>query len=185
MNAIQVAGAPLIAFGMTEFFLRRGAAAKSFKGTASDRGTTPLIFCCYALVVGLLFVPNLPGSILPETAAWIGVGVACAGLALRWWAMLVLGRFYTRTLRTATDQGVVARGPYRWIRHPGYLGSLITWVGAAAATRNVVLLILVSGVLIFAYARRIAVEEAMLVEALGDSYCNYQQKTWRLLPFLF
>ena len=185
MNAVQVAGVPLIAFGMTEFFLRRGAAAKTFKSTTSDKGTTPLIFGCYALVVGLLFVPNVPGTILPEWAAWTGVGVACAGLALRWWAMTVLGRFYTRTLRTAADQSVVARGPYRWIRHPGYLGSLMTWAGAAAATRNVVLLVIVSVVLLLAYARRIAAEEAMLVEALGASYSDYQQRSWRLLPFVF
>lgn len=185
MNAPQAAGIPLIAFGLTEFFLRRGATAKSLKPTASDRGTTPLIFGCYALVVCLLFVPNLPGTVLPVPAAWTGVGVAFVGLGLRWWAMAVLGRFYTRTLTTTSDQSVVAHGPYRWIRHPGYLGSLLTWVGAAGASRNVLVVLLVTLVLLLVYTRRIAAEEAMLAERLGKDYLDYQQRSWRLLPFLY
>jgi threonine/homoserine efflux transporter RhtA len=80
MNAPQAAGIPLIAFGLTEFFMRRGATARSLKPTASDKGTTPLIFACYALVVCLLFVPNVPGAVLPAAMAWTGVGVAFAGL---------------------------------------------------------------------------------------------------------
>jgi protein-S-isoprenylcysteine O-methyltransferase len=185
MNPVQVASLPLIAFGMTECFLRRGIDAKSLKTTTSDRGTTLLICGSYALVVCLLFLPHLPGTLLPAAVAWSGVGLAFAGLGLRWWAMIILGRFYTRTLRTTADQRVVTAGPYRWIRHPGYLGSLLTWVGAAAASRNVVLVILVMSVLLVAYARRIAAEEAMLVETLGAPYSEYRQRSWRLLPFLF
>ena len=184
-NAPQAASLPLIAFGLTEFFLRRGATARSLKPTDSDRGTTPLIFGCYALVVDLLFAPNLPGTFFPAAAAWIGVGVAFAGLGLRWWAMAILGRFYTRTLTTTADQNVIVHGPYRWIRHPGYLGSLLTWVGAAAASRNVLVVILVMVVLVLVYARRIAAEEAMLAEKLGKDHLDYQRRSWRLLPFLY
>ena len=99
--------------------------------------------------------------------------------------MIVLGRFYTRTLTATSDQHVVARGPYRWVRHPGYLGSLLTWVGAAAATRNVLVVVLVLAVLLLAYARRMAAEEAMLVQSLGEAYVAYQRRSWRLVPFLF
>ena len=144
-----------------------------------------MIFGCYALVIILLSLPGLPGCILPRAVAWIGVGLAFAGLALRWWAMVVLGPFYTRTLITASDQRIIRSGPYRWVRHPGYLGSLITWLGAAAASRNALLILLVLAVLLFAYARRIAAEEMMLAQRLGSDYTEYQRTTWRLLPFLF
>ena len=185
MDATQAAGLCLIAFVLSEVFLRRGATAKSLKPTRTDRGTTLLLSACYMAVVGILFFPNLPGTVLPTAVAWVGVGAACAGLALRWWAMIVLGRFYTRTLTTTSDQHVVAHGPYRWVRHPGYLGCLLTWVGAAAATRNVLVVVLVLVVLLLAYARRMAVEEAMLVESLGEAYVAYQRRSWRLVPFLF
>jgi protein-S-isoprenylcysteine O-methyltransferase Ste14 len=185
MTPTQAAGLALILFGLTEFFLRRGATAKSLKHTAADHGTTPLIFGSYAVVAGLLFVRHLPGDVLPPVAAWIGAGLAFAGLVVRWWAMIVLGQFYTRTLTTTPAQRVVTRGPYRWVRHPGYLGSLLTWVGAAAASGNLLIMILVTAVLIFAYARRIAAEETMLVEALGADYVAYQKRTRRLVPLLF
>lgn len=184
MNPQQIAGSALIAFALTEFFLRRGATAKSLKRTATDKGTTPLIFGCYFVVAGLLFFPRLPGAVLPAPVAWIGAGLAVAGLALRWWAMTVLGRFYTRTLTTSPDQTAVTRGPYRLIRHPGYTGSLLTWAGGAAASHNLPVLILVLAILGWAYARRIRAEEAMLVDSLGTAYIDYQQKSWRLVPFL-
>jgi protein-S-isoprenylcysteine O-methyltransferase Ste14 len=185
MNPPQVAGAALIAFGLTEFLLRRGATAKSVKATAADKGTTPLIFATYAAVVCLLFFPKVPGAILSLAIAWVGVALAFSGLLLRWWAMMVLGRFYTRTLTTTSDQTVVTQGPYRWIRHPGYLGSLMTWTGAAAASRNLIVVVLVVALLLWTYTRRIRAEEAMLNHSLGDAYVSYQQKSWRLLPFVF
>jgi protein-S-isoprenylcysteine O-methyltransferase Ste14 len=40
-------------------------------------------------------------------------------------------------------------------------------------------------VLVFAYARRIAAEETVLVEALGADYVAYQNRTRRLVPLLF
>jgi len=185
MNAAQAASLPLIAFGITEFVLRRGDTAKTLKTTATDRGTTAMIFGCYAIVVCVLYVPKLPGIALPAVLGWIGIGVAVAGLALRWWAMTVLGRFYTRTLITTSDQNVVTRGSYRWIRHPGYLGSLMTWVGAAAASLNLIVVILVAGLLLIAYWRRISAEEIMLAEKLGRPYVDYRESSWRLVPFVW
>jgi protein-S-isoprenylcysteine O-methyltransferase Ste14 len=185
MNAAQAASFPLIAFGITEFVLRQGSTAKTLKTTATDRGTTALIFACYVIVVCVLCIPRLPGIALPQQVGWIGIGVAVAGLLLRWWAMLVLGRFYTRTLITTSDQNVVTRGPYRCIRHPGYLGSLMTWVGAAAASRNLVVVLVVAALLLVAYWRRISAEEVMLTERLGKPYADYWQRSWRLVPFVF
>jgi protein-S-isoprenylcysteine O-methyltransferase len=185
MNPARFSGIALIAFGATEFFMRKGQAAKSFKRTAADRGTTPLIFGCYAMIVALFFVPSLPGPIAPRWLRWAGAVVAYAGLALRWWAMAVLGRFYTRTLTTTAEHTVVTSGPYRFIRHPGYLGSLLTWAGAAAAQGRILLWPLIVAVLVGTYAWRIASEESMLVGQLGRSYKAYQERSWRLLPFVF
>jgi protein-S-isoprenylcysteine O-methyltransferase len=185
MNPTQVAGVALTLFGLTEFVLRSGDTAKSLKTTRADQKTTPLIFACYAVVVVLLVYPWRVGRVLPTGIAWLGVVMSLAGLLLRWWAMLVLGRFYTRTLVTTASQTVVRTGPYRLIRHPGYAGSLLTWIGAAAASRNAILLVIVTLVLALVYLRRIAAEEAMLLETLGVSYVIYRQESWRLLPLVF
>jgi hypothetical protein len=82
MNASQTASIALVASGVTEFILRRGTTAKSLKSTIADAGTTPLIFGCYAVILILLFLPNLPGNVLPASARWVGVWVAFAGLGI-------------------------------------------------------------------------------------------------------
>jgi protein-S-isoprenylcysteine O-methyltransferase Ste14 len=92
-----------------------------------------------------------------------------------------LGSFYTRTLRTTQDQHVVDTGPYRMIRHPGYTGALLVWIGLALASRSVPAIILVTGLMGRAYQRRITAEENLLQRALPE--CDhYSRRTKKLLP---
>ena len=121
--------------------LRRGRSAKSLERGQSDRGSTGLIGGAF-LVTGLalLGAPVLNHSgvarVHAGTLGWVGLGIAILGIALRVWANRTLGRFYTRTLRVSEDQPLVERGPYGVIRHPGYLGVLLLWVGSSLATLN-------------------------------------------------
>jgi protein-S-isoprenylcysteine O-methyltransferase Ste14 len=185
MHPQELAAGALIAFGLTEFFLRRGHTARRWKGTLDDRGSTVTVLVCYALVILVLVTVRVPGMALPRTAMWIGVATSFLGLIIRWWAMKVLGRFYTRALTIESDQIVVQRGPYRFIRHPGYLGSLLTWVGAAVAGGNLLVVGIVAVVLLIAYGRRIHVEEVMLRKHFGSAYLDYRKRSWRLLPPLY
>jgi len=185
MEPTKAATLALIAFGCTELFLRRGRTAKNWKPGRSDRGTTILIVASYLTIVLLLSLPKLQHSTFPLYVLWSGVAVAVLGLGIRWWAMIVLGRFYTRTLTTITEQTVVNRGPYRFVRHPGYLGSMLTWIGAALACGNALVLTFVTAMLLVAYLVRIRAEERMLAENLGSYYQAYQKSSWRLLPFVF
>ena len=175
----------MIGFGAVELFIREGATARSVKPTATDRGTTALIVAAYAVAVVASTTALLPRVDLPAVVPWIGVGVGVAGFAFRTWAMRVLGKFYTRTLITTSEQRVVEEGPYKVVRHPGYLGSLLVWVGAAAASGNLITLIAVTAMLAVAYTHRIRTEERMLVAALGPPYEEYRKRSWRLVPYLF
>ena len=68
-----------------------------------------------------------PGPRLPPSVAAAGVVLQLTGIGIRAWSMRTLGRAYTRTLRTEGGQPVIDDGPYRLVRHPGYLGSLLIW----------------------------------------------------------
>ena len=107
------------------------------------------------------------------------------GLALRWWANAVLGRYYTSTLCLAEDQQIVRAGPYRLVRHPGYGGVLLLWVGAGLASQNCAVAAIILSLMAVAYAYRIKSEESMLQTAFGDQYRSYMQFTWRLVPWVF
>jgi protein-S-isoprenylcysteine O-methyltransferase len=116
--------------------------------------------------------------------AWIGVTVGAFGLAIRIWSMRVLGRDYTRSLRTREAQAVVDRGPYRLVRHPGYVGSMLVWDGSRLAL-NWLIALATTVMLLLVYAYRISAEEEMLVDQLGDAYQDYKARTWRLVPFIW
>ena len=98
--------------------------------------------------------------------------------------MSVLGKFYTRTLKVTENQSIVRAGPYRFIRHPGYLGSILIWSGVAASTTNWIVLLIVLIVMFGVYIYRIQSEEKMLISTNAD-YAEYRKQTWRLIPLIY
>jgi protein-S-isoprenylcysteine O-methyltransferase len=136
-----------------------------------------------ALLAAWLLHPFKIGS-LPAWVGWFGLIVALCGVLLRWWANRALGAFYTRTLKVTENQSIVRAGPYRLIRHPGYLGSILMWSGVAAATANWIVIVVVLAVMFGVYIYRIQIEENMLVTTNAE-YAEYRKHTWRLLPFVY
>ena len=98
--------------------------------------------------------------------------------------MRVLGRDYTRSLRTRETQTVIDRGPYRLVRHPGYSGSILVWFGSRLAVNWLIAAATAVGLLLV-YAYRISAEEEMLIDHFGDAYRAYKVRTWRLVPYIW
>jgi protein-S-isoprenylcysteine O-methyltransferase Ste14 len=141
--------AGLAGFFTVEGLLRRPGSASSLNASGEDRGTTRLIGGAYAVAVELpLLTRRLPVRPLPGALAPAGLVMQAAGLTLRAWSMRSLGTSYSRLLRTEGDRQVlVDSGPYRLIRHPGYVGSLLTWMGFAVTSRSVPVVVLLPGLL--------------------------------------
>jgi methyltransferase len=92
----------------------------------------------------------------------VGVVVFVAAKIIKWSAILALGRAWTFRVIVVPGDTLLAIGPYRYFRHPNYIGVIGELVGAALMTRA-----LVTGpiaVVLFAILlqRRIAVEERAL-----------------------
>jgi protein-S-isoprenylcysteine O-methyltransferase Ste14 len=118
----------------------------------------------------------------PMGVAWSGVAAMAAGFALQTWAQAALGRYYTLALGVDESQPIVATGPYRWVRHPGYLAQMLVWLGFAATSRSslVLAIVLVAGGA--AYGWRIRCEERLLAREQAEAYGRYAGRTWRLIP---
>jgi protein-S-isoprenylcysteine O-methyltransferase Ste14 len=177
-------------FSAGEGRLRRGQQAQAREAEAADRRSTRAVSSAYAFaILCLLVAPFLDdlavGRISARWAGWLGLAVIVCGIALRIWANLTLGQFYTRTLRVLDDHHVVERGPYRLIRHPGYLGTMVMWAGAGLAATNWLILPFMLLAMSIAYRYRIEAEEDMLVQHLGQEYVGYQRHTWKLIPFVY
>ncbi|WP_052441123.1 methyltransferase family protein [Streptacidiphilus anmyonensis] len=171
-----------------EVLLRRreDADAATWETDERDRGSTRLLIGCYlaAALVNIAFGSASVGMV-PDAVRWIGVVVLAGGLVLRAWGMRTLSAYYTRTLRTVDDQRVVQEGPYRVIRHPGYCGSLLVWIGYSFGLGSWPATLLTAAILGTAYVWRITAEEQLLLAALGPAYADYRVRTKRLIPYVY
>lgn len=155
------------------------------KASGADRRSLRLLWVAIGastLVAGLMPFTGL--GRLPQPTAWVGAVLIVAGLALRWVAILSLGRYFTVDVSVAADQRVVRSGLYRYVRHPSYTGSLLSFVGLGASMQNWVSIVIVAAAVTAAFAYRIRVEEQALMQTLGKPYADYCLETKRLIPFL-
>lgn len=173
-------------FFALEGLTRKPGSASSLHASADDQGTTRMVGIAYGLAAELpLVLRRTPLPQLPRLVAPAGLILQATGLGLRASSMRRLGESYSRTLRTEGAQHrVIETGPYRFIRHPGYTGSLLTWTGFALASRSAPVIALVAGLMGRAYHQRIIAEEDLLRREL-PGYVDYSGHTKKLIPFVW
>jgi protein-S-isoprenylcysteine O-methyltransferase Ste14 len=112
----------------------------------------------------------------------LGFGIVCAlaAAALRTWGGAYLGAGVVKA-HTFQGQGVVAAGPYRWVRNPLYLGTIIHVLALALLMPPSGAIFCVVTVVVF-QVRLILGEEAFLAAKLGEPYLAYCARVPRLVP---
>lgn len=137
------------------------------------------------MVVGPWEYMRLSGP-LPRDGwlAWLGIALFALGTILLSWAMWTLHGQFTVRLSVAAGDRLVTSGPYRIVRHPGYLGWILALPGMALALGSLAILAM-TALFVAWIVVRIRDEEAMLLAEFGDSYRAYQQRTKRLIPFVY
>lgn len=113
---------------------------------------------------------------------WVSVVVALLSMAFAAWAMAV-NRFFSAVVRIQADRGhqVVTGGPYRFVRHPGYAGSVLFQLATPLILGSLWALIpaaLTVAVLVLRTAR-----EDRTLQAELEGYMEYAHRVrYRLLP---
>jgi methyltransferase len=112
-----------------------------------------------------MFVEGFLRPVPAPATLLAGAALFLAAKALKWWAILSLGPFWTFRVIVVPGARLVAAGPYRWVRHPNYVGVIGELAGAALMIGAPVTG--VAGIATFGWliVRRIAVEERALREA--------------------
>ena len=158
-------------------------------GVKQDRSTLRILWLVIGLSVGagIYVATHWRAGVLPfpEVFSLVGVALFAAGLILRWWAIVVLGRFFTVDVQIAADHEVVERGPFRVVRHPSYAGVLLAFLGFALTMGNWVAVLVLMGPIWLAFVYRMRVEEEALTGALGEKYRAYMRRTKRLVPGVY
>ena len=143
-----------------------------------DRGSGALII--FTVLVSIIIALSLGYAgvgPLPDWVFYPGIFLILLGVLVRQWAIAVLGRFFSLTVRVAEDHRVVVKGPYRLVRHPSYAGVLITFIGLALAVQSWGALLVLLTVFGVSYGYRMRVEERVLQSELGLDYAEYMKRT--------
>lgn len=158
-------------------------------GNTHDRGSLLILWSTItiSLTLGSFYGEAHPHTIF-SGAPWVrtlSLFILVAGLAIRWTAVLSLGKSFSANVAIHATQTVHKTGLFRIVRHPSYSGLLLIFVAIGLHTRNWLALAIVCVPTTAALLYRIHVEEAALRQAFGKEYEDYSRSTKRLIPGIY
>lgn len=147
-----------------------------------------IVTVALAMIVWISREP-MPGfgdaGALRSLMGWLGCACLVSGIAIRLAAVATLRGQFTTTVTIAAQQRIVDSGPYHFVRHPAYLGLLLSLLGFGLCSGNWISLMVAVGLPLTAVAYRIRVEERALLRHFGPAYAEYSSRTKRLVPGLY
>lgn len=172
---------------ISSFWLRSGRDPTAVK---KDRGSYYVLIVAIVAggFVGFLLAIIWTGAAIPlfrPQVTSVGIALTVLGGVLRFWAMFTLGRYFTFDVAVRAGQPVVQSGPYRFVRHPAYSGTLLSLLGIGLALANWASIVAIMVGTLAGLLYRVRVEEKALVEALGQPYLDYMRHTTRFIPFVY
>lgn len=176
-----------LAYGVSEAGLAFLKRSRDDSVDADDASLRTLWITIVLSVTAAIFASaRVPAAAMSGAVVfWIGCVLFGVGLALRWYSIVYLGRFFTVNVAIHSGHEIIDTGPYARIRHPSYTGALLAFLGLALTLTNWLSLVLIVVPIFWAFSRRISVEETALASALGSPYTRYMGRTKRLAPFIY
>lgn len=114
-----------------------------------------------------------------------GLLLIVCGLVIRWISILTLNDQFTVDVSITKNHRVITTGPYRFVRHPAYAGSLMSFIGLGLSLGNYVSMMVLFLPICSAFLYRIHVEEKALRDHVGEAYVTYSATTKRLIPWIY
>jgi protein-S-isoprenylcysteine O-methyltransferase Ste14 len=122
---------------------------------------------------------------IPLPVKLIALLAVASGLAFAAWAM-VINKFFAKcvAIQAEREHVVITTGPYAYVRHPGYAGSLLAFITLPIALGSLLALIpAIAGLSLWVV--RTFLEDRTLQKGL-EGYTDYaQQVRWRLIPYIW
>ena len=175
-------------YGLSELYLAFTRRSRA-QAVSHDHRSLILLWTVIAisLWLGIQMIWLFPSTtvLYPRGFYFFGFILFLGGLALRWYSIGYLGRYFTVDVSISAEHKLIDSGPYRHIRHPTYTGAVLAFVGLAFCFGNWLTLLFLTVPIIGAFLWRIRIEERALLEALGEKYHAYMRRTKRLIPWVY
>jgi protein-S-isoprenylcysteine O-methyltransferase Ste14 len=119
-----------------------------------------------------------------DSIRFIGLALYAIGMFMMHWAEAVLGKQFSVDITIQEGHELITSGPFRYLRHPRYLGIIAFSIGIALVFRSILGLSL-AGLLVVVLIWRIHDEETLMRQQFGLDWKQYAGRTWRLVPFVY
>ena len=180
--------ASLLAFAGPILLNVDGRDRKRSRGADRRRGDrTPVLasFAAFGLFFAFLaaFADKAEG-LAALLLALCGCLLAVAGSALVLRSRGELGAAWSFVPMVDQGTGLVTTGPYRFVRHPIYLGLSMLTMGEALAFGSWPAVVVVFSAIVPTFVWRACAEERLLTDTFGDRYDHYRKQTKMMIPYL-
>jgi protein-S-isoprenylcysteine O-methyltransferase Ste14 len=175
-------------YGFFELFMNLRNRNKSRVTSSGDKGSLWLLYGLITLGYVLSFAIGMTkiGRIYHwDTFFAIGAVMVVIGLTIRIISIMTLKQFFTYSVAKVEDHKLIETGLYKNIRHPGYLGQLLIFLGISTSISNWLSILLMMIPVAIGYIYRMNVEERFMMEQLGENYLDYQKRTKRIIPAIY
>jgi|SRR5919199_1063133 protein-S-isoprenylcysteine O-methyltransferase Ste14 len=173
---------------LTEIVLNRTRGSKATDKQGADKKSVTFIWITipFAIFFAVYLANYLPLPIYANPSGqYIGVALIALGILLRLLAIYTLGQYFTVDVTIRPNHRIKTDGLYKYLRHPSYAASLLSFIGMGISFNNWLSLGLLTGSVLVVFINRIRVEEAVLIEHFGAEYIAYKKVTSGLIPFIY
>lgn len=115
---------------------------------------------------------------------YLGLTFYGIGLWLRYQGSTILGQHFTRHVTVSKDMVLRSHGPYRYLRHPLYLGLLLITIAFPLYVGSWLACLIATPLLITAFLWRMHLEETALLK-VHPEYAAWRQSRYRIIPFIY
>lgn len=134
-------------------------------------------------VLLISFLVEIKVQISTEVAKMLGLFIVSVGIALVIWSAIHIRGAFLGEIEPKLDV-LVQNGPYRFVRHPVYLGMTIAFTGIPIALRSWLGLIAVFLLFLPSEIYRAKLEEKALESKFGSEWEDYTAQTGFFLPYV-
>lgn len=168
--------------------VRQGRKRENKIVTSGDKGSIWMMFILIG--VGYFLSFTIAATKIGRIYLWdlffaAGVLLIIIGLIIRIKSISELKQYFTYTVTEIENHQLIETGLYKNIRHPGYFGQLLIFMGTAVAFSNWLSVVAMMIPVLSGYLYRIIVEERFMIKQMGQKYINYQKRTNKLIRGIY